>query len=510
MIFITKRLYISCINISELFQGYYSFFIHFFTAKALLHLHRIQRNKEMKTNKTTDKDMQIKTTKSIPDWLFVIWAGSTALLSYSLVYALRKPFTAAEFEGLQFFGMDYKIAVSIIQLLGYVMAKLLGIKYISELKPEGRLKFIIGSAVLSEVSLLAFGLFPLPFNIMALFFNGLSLGCMWGVIFSFLEGRRTTDILASIMGVSMALSSGVAKSLGLYALNSLHVSEFWMPALIGGIALPLLCFTGWMMTKFPAPTERDIASRSVRVTLNGQQRWELFRRYMPLLIMLFGANLLLTVQRDIKEDFIVCIVDVSTISSWAFAQIDSIATFVMLATFALLATTYNHLKVLCILLILSTIGMGSLAMIGANFETYNLPTTIWLFLQSLCLDIAYLSFQTIFFERFIACFKIKGNVGFFIITIDFVGYLGTLAILFFKEFHASHIDWTDFYNNMSIYIGITCCIAFIGSMIYIIYEKYRKSSIDQNNTKNKIVKEIPSNIENETITTNIYLKESAI
>lgn len=63
---------------------------------------------------------------------------------------------------------------------------------------------------------------------------------------------------------------------------------------------------------------------------------------------------------------------------------------------------------------------------------------------------------------------------------------------------------------MSIYIGITCCIAFIGSMIYIIYEKYRKSSIDQNNTKNKIVKEIPSNIENETITTNIYLKESAI
>lgn len=359
----------------------------------------------MKINSATDKDIQTKTAKSIPDWLFVIWAGSTALLSYSLVYALRKPFTAAEFEGLQFFGMDYKIAVSIIQLLGYVLAKLLGIKYISELKPEGRLKFIIGSAVLSEVSLLAFGLFPLPYNILALFFNGLSLGCMWGVIFSFLEGRRTTDILASIMGVSMALSSGVAKSLGLYALNSLHVSEFWMPALIGGIALPLLCFTGWMMTKFPAPTEKDIASRSVRVTLNGQQRWELFRKYMPLLIMLFGANLLLTVQRDIKEDFIVCIVDVSTISSWAFAQIDSIATFVMLAVFALLATTYNHMKVLCILLILSTIGMGSLAMIGANFEAYNLPTTIWLFLQSLCLDIA--EFPDYIFRKIHSMFQNK-------------------------------------------------------------------------------------------------------
>ena len=384
----------------------------------------------------------------MPDWLFVLWAGGTALLSYSLVYALRKPFTAAEFEGLQVYGMDYKIAVSIIQLLGYVSAKLLGIKYISELRPEGRLKFIIGSAALSEISLIAFGVLPIPYNIVALYFNGLSLGCMWGVIFSFLEGRRTTDILASIMGVSMALSSGVAKSLGLYALNQLHVSEFWMPALI-------------------------------------------------------GANLLLTVQRDIKEDFIVCIIDVQTISSWAFAQIDSIATFVLLAVFALLATTYNHLKVLCMLLILSTFGMGTLAFLGATEGNEHIPTTIWLFLQSLCLDIAYLSFQTIFFERFIACFKIKGNVGFFIITIDFVGYLGTLGLLLFKEFCASHIDWTSFYNHMSLFIGVACCLSFIASLIYMIYARKRK----QGPLPEKA--EQPETRKNEK-ENNIYLTTSAI
>lgn len=384
----------------------------------------------------------------MPDWLFVLWAGGTALLSYSLVYALRKPFTAAEFEGLQVYGMDYKIAVSIIQLLGYVSAKLLGIKYISELRPEGRLKFIIGSAALSEISLIAFGVLPIPYNIVALYFNGLSLGCMWGVIFSFLEGRRTTDILASIMGVSMALSSGVAKSLDLYALNQLHVSEFWMPALI-------------------------------------------------------GANLLLTVQRDIKEDFIVCIIDVQTISSWAFAQIDSIATFVLLAVFALLATTYNHLKVLCMLLILSTFGMGTLAFLGATEGNEHIPTTIWLFLQSLCLDIAYLSFQTIFFERFIACFKIKGNVGFFIITIDFVGYLGTLGLLLFKEFCASHIDWASFYNHMSLFIGVACCLSFIASLIYMIYARKRK----QGPLPEKA--EQPETRKNEK-ENNIYLTTSAI
>lgn len=128
-----------------------------------------------------ETNLHEQTRRNMPDWLFVLWAGGTALLSYSLVYALRKPFTAAEFEGLQVAGMDYKIAVSIIQLLGYVSAKLLGIKLISELRPEGRLRFIVGSAALSELSLLAFGLLPMPYNIVALYFNGLSLGCMWGV-----------------------------------------------------------------------------------------------------------------------------------------------------------------------------------------------------------------------------------------------------------------------------------------------------------------------------------------
>lgn len=409
---------------------------------------------------------------NMPDWLFVLWAGGTALLSYSLVYALRKPFTAAEFDGLQVAGMDYKIVVSMIQLIGYVCAKLLGIKYISELKPEGRLKFIVGSAALSEVSLIAFGLLPVPYNIFALFFNGLSLGCMWGVIFSFLEGRRTTDILASIMGVSMALSSGVAKSLGLYALNDLGVSEFWMPALVGAVAFPLLCFMGWMMTRFPAPTAADIAARTKRVTLDGRQRWQLFVKFMPLLIMLFGANLLLTVQRDIKEDFIVCIIDVSQVSSWAFAHLDSIATLVLLGVFALLSAVGNHLRALCLILIMSAIGMGTIAFLGAEAGSLNMPVTAWLFLQTLCIDIAYLSFQTIFFERFIACFKVNGNVGFFIITIDFVGYLGTLCLLLFKEFKAPHIDWTSFYNRMSVYIGVACCLAFAGSIIYMINKVY--------------------------------------
>lgn len=44
--------------------------------------------------------------KRMSELLLILWAGGAALLSYSLVYALRKPYTAASFEGLTLFGTD--------------------------------------------------------------------------------------------------------------------------------------------------------------------------------------------------------------------------------------------------------------------------------------------------------------------------------------------------------------------------------------------------------------------
>lgn len=152
-----------------------------------------------------------ETNKQISSFLFILWAGGAALLSYSLVYALRKPFTAATFDGMDFFGMDYKVATTIMQIFGYLISKFFAIKIVSELKREDRLKFMVCSVALAELALVFFGLLPQPFNVFALFFNGLALGCMWGVIFSFIEGRKVTDILASLLGVSMAVSSGMAR-----------------------------------------------------------------------------------------------------------------------------------------------------------------------------------------------------------------------------------------------------------------------------------------------------------
>ncbi len=405
--------------------------------------------------------------QKVSNALFIVWAGGAALVSYALVYALRKPFTAATFEGLEFLGMDYKTATSIVQIAGYVLSKLLGIKLVSELQRRHRLPFLIGSVAMAELSLLAFGLLPVPWNIVALFFNGLSLGCMWGVIFSYLEGRRLSGVLASVMGMSIACSSALAKSAGLYLIRDLGVDPFWMPAIIGGVAFVLLVVLAFALNALPDPSAEDRAACAERVPMDGRQRRQIFLRFAPLLTMLFAANLFVTVVRDIKEDFLVNIVDTSQLSAWAFSGVDAVVTAIILLLFLGVSLIRSHLNVLCTLLVLVLVSMFALVYVAWNYDWLALSPLAWLFVQSLGVYTAFLSFQTLFFERFVACYHIRGNVGFFIVTIDFIGYVGTVGVLVFKELFAGELDWLAFYNSMVVWLGLASCLLFAGSLLWL-------------------------------------------
>lgn len=405
--------------------------------------------------------------QKVSNALFIVWAGGAALVSYALVYALRKPFTAATFEGLEFLGMDYKTATSIVQIAGYVLSKLLGIKLVSELQRRHRLPFLIGSVAMAELSLLAFGLLPVPWNIVALFFNGLSLGCMWGVIFSYLEGRRLSGVLASVMGMSIACSSALAKSAGLYLIRDLGVDPFWMPAVIGGVAFVLLVVLAFALNALPDPSAEDRAACAERVPMDGRQRRQIFLRFAPLLTMLFAANLFVTVVRDIKEDFLVNIVDTSQLSAWAFSGVDAVVTAIILLLFLAVSLIRSHLNVLCTLLVLVLVSMFALVYVAWNYDWIALSPLAWLFVQSLGVYTAFLSFQTLFFERFVACYHIRGNVGFFIVTIDFIGYVGTVGVLVFKELFAGELDWLAFYNSMVVWLGLASCLLFAGSLLWL-------------------------------------------
>ena len=130
-----------------------------------------------------------------PGLVFVLHASFAAFGTYFCMYAFRKPFSVATFEGMAFMGVNYKILLVIAQVLGYALSKFVGIKVISELKPNRRLFYLISLIVLAEISLLLFAWVPAPYNIPLMFLNGFPLGMIWGIVFSYIEGRRFTDIL---------------------------------------------------------------------------------------------------------------------------------------------------------------------------------------------------------------------------------------------------------------------------------------------------------------------------
>ena len=68
--------------------------------------------------------------------VFILKAAIASFITYLCMYAYRKPFTAAAFEGISFLGIDYKILLIISQLIGYTLSKYLGIKIISEYSPD--------------------------------------------------------------------------------------------------------------------------------------------------------------------------------------------------------------------------------------------------------------------------------------------------------------------------------------------------------------------------------------
>lgn len=414
--------------------------------------------------------MNFLNKKSNSNLFFILWAGGGVLVAYFLVYALRKAFTASSFDGLFLWGIDYKVVISICQILGYLLSKYCGIKIVSELKRKHRLPAIAASALGAELSLFCFGIIPYPFNFFCLFFNGLFLGCMWGFLFSYIEGRRLTDILAGFLGVSIVISSGAAKSLGLYVI-SMNVSPFWMPAIIGGIAMPLLIGIAFMLDKLPDPTVEEKAEKSERIPLNKEKRRALLKKYATILFPLLVVNILYTVLRDVKEDFLVDILRHTDIhlSSFLFVRIDAIVTVILLIVLGSMIKVKDNRLALNILLWLMFGGSATVFLSCLFFEGFdNLPVT-WLFMQSMGIYMAYLAFQTVFFERFIACFKICGNVGFFIYVSDFLGYLASCLFLFGKSLFNTHVNWLEYYTMLGISVSITCML-FIGIVFSILQQ----------------------------------------
>lgn len=347
------------------------------------------------------------------------------------MYAFRKPFTAATFEGAPVFGIAWKTVLIAAQVAGYTVSKFLGIRILSGMRPAMRALMIVGLIAVAELALLLFALTPAPWNALFLFCNGLPLGMVFGLVMGFLEGRRQTELLTAGLCASFIVASGFVKSVGRSLVVEHEVGEAWMPVTTGVLfAVPLLFFV-WMLAHIPAPREEDIVQRSPRPAMSRGDRRAFFRAHALGIAGLVAIYLFLTIARSVRDDFAVEIWrDLGTSGEPAvFARVELVVAFVVLALNAFAIRIASNRVAFLASLGLSAAAFVLVTLVVVFREALGLGAFTFMTLTGLGIYIPYVAFHTTVFERLIAVFRQRANIAYLMYLADAFGYLGYVVVM---------------------------------------------------------------------------------
>ncbi|MBX2966101.1 MAG: hypothetical protein KF845_08145 [Cyclobacteriaceae bacterium] len=405
---------------------------------------------------------------------FSVYATVAAFCLYTCIFAFRKTYTVGTYEGLVYLGINYKVWLVIAQMVGYGLAKFIGIKTISELKANARVRGILIMITIAGLSWLFFAIVPAPYNIIFLFTNGLPLGMGWGLVFAYLEGRRFTEVLGAGVSVSFIFGSGFSKSVGGFVMKLWGVSEYWMPFVSTCLFIvPLLCFL-WMLDKLPAPSQLDESLRTKRQPMNSLERKKFILTFAPGLILLIVTYMLLTAFRDFRDNF-----SAEVWQSLGYGNSPEIftgteipITIAILVIIGSIMFIRNNRTAFIINHILILIGMVSVGLATWFFDRGVISAPVWMVFLGFGLYMGYVPFNSILFDRMIATFKYVGTVGFLIYLADAFGYLGSIGVMLFKEWGRAQLSWAEFFVDAGYVMAIAGSVLVIASMLYF-YRKHK-------------------------------------
>ena len=410
-------------------------------------------------------------THLITHWLsrrpamLTVYAAITAFAVYSSMYVFRKAFAAASFSG---HGAMFKEWLIIAQAIGYALSKFAGIKVVSEVSFGDRGRMIVKLITFAGLSWVGFALSSYPFNFLFVLLNGLTLGMIWGLVFGFLEGRQTTELMGAVLSVSFIVSSGFSRSTGAFLLKHWNIPDIWMPALASAVFfIPLIIFVR-LLEKIPSPSEEDIRMRTQRPPLSASRRKHFIRSFLPGIILFVPAYMLLTTLRDFRDNF--------SLEIWQEAGIEGdpslftrtelpIALLVLMVMASLMLIRSNRTALSIIhLIILAGFVITGLSMY--LFTHHFISPFFWMVLTGTGLYMAYVPFNCLFFERLIAAFRYPGTSGFIMYVADAMGYLSSVSILIVKIFAEPKLDWLKGFVQFGYFTAIFGMILVTGSLVY--------------------------------------------
>lgn len=428
--------------------------------------------------------------ETAPRPFFVAFAIAAAFSTYFCMYAFRKPFSVASFQNLQFFGteIDLKTAIVISQVFGYALSKYLGIKFCSEITRERRAIALVGLIAFAELALVVFAIVPNNVKPFVIFFNGLPLGMVWGMVVWYLEGRRTSEFLMAGLSCSYILSSGVVKDVGRNLLQT-GVSEDWMPALTGLCFLAPYLLAVYLLNQLPDPTKKDEEARTHRQPMHHKDRLAFVKHFALGLVMLFTVYFFLTAYRDFRDNFgIEICTQLGLTAEYTNAMFTRSEIWVMAGvatTLACLNLIRNNRYGLLATFGVMFIGVMLLTVATLLLQQKMIDPLTWMILTGLGSYLAYVPFGSVVFDRVIASTRVAGTAVFAIYLADALGYTGSVAIMLGKDMFVGDMSRLDFFISLTYFMSTLGGILLCGSAIYFFactdpkkVDRFRKVSVD--------------------------------
>lgn len=398
---------------------------------------------------------------------FTLFAIGTAFSAYFCMYAFRKPFAVAQFEGETVSFLSLKTALVISQVCGYALSKVLGIKFVSEARPAQRAMGLLLLIAWAEAALLLFAILPPGGKIIAIFLNGLPLGAVWGLVFSVLEGRRTSELLGAGLSSSYIVASGAVKSVGAWLLG-LGITESWMPFTTGLLFLPPFFVMVYLLSRMPPPTDEDKAARTEREPMDRDQRRAFLREFSLGLAFLSGLYFFLTAYRDFRDNFAAELwseLDATSGSS-VFTLSELPVAFGVMFVLALLYRVQDNERGLAAAHWIMIAGSALIGLTTLLFDAGVIGSMTWMIAIGLGLYLAYVPYGCVLFDRLIAAMGTVATAVFMIYVTDAIGYVGSIGVLLYKELFHHGGSVLDFFRGFSYFTSLVCTACFLGSYGY--------------------------------------------
>jgi hypothetical protein len=140
--------------------------------------------------------------------------------------------------------------------------------------------------------------------------------------------------------------------------------------------------------------------------------------------------------------------------------------FFTLLSLALITFVRSNFRAFTIILYIVLSGFAIIIASTMLFSAKMIGGETWMITVGIGLYLGYVPFNAFLYERLIAAFKYISNIGFAIYVSDAFGYLGSLGVVFYKNFFTPRLTWIQFFLKSGFWFSLAGAFMMLFAILY--------------------------------------------